>query len=76
MVRQGAASMNMTPKQVNRKPLRVSVVLTEAEYSRLGELATNTERSMSWLGRYAIRKLLEENQVRQLPLRLEGDDEL
>jgi len=58
-------------KRVRRNPLRISVVLTTEEYDRLAKMASTAERSMSWLGRYAIRKLLEDNQSRQLPLDLE-----
>jgi predicted transcriptional regulator len=54
-----------------KAPPRVSVVLTSEEYARLGRMAETAERSMSWLGRYAIRRLLEEHEGRQLPLRLE-----
>jgi hypothetical protein len=64
----------LTPKASKKGPkgpLRVSVALTKDEYRRLGEVATTTERSISWLGRYAIRRLLEEHEGRQLPLRLE-----
>jgi hypothetical protein len=37
----------------------------------LAKMAEGTERSMSWLGRYAIRRLLAEQEGQQLPLRLE-----
>jgi hypothetical protein len=58
-------------KKPPSKPLRVSVVLERDEYDRLSSMAEKSERSMSWLGRYAIRKLLQEHAERQLPLRLE-----
>lgn len=47
------------------------MVLTDDEYQRLGKMAWTTERSLSWLGRYAIRRFLEEHEGRQLPLHLE-----
>lgn len=60
-----------TKKKTAKKPTRVSVVLTREEYERLGKIAATTERSLSWLGRYAIRRFLEEHEGRQLPLHLE-----
>jgi len=54
-----------------KKPPRVSVLLTLKEYGDLEKMANANERSMSWLGRYAVRRLLEEYQDRQLPLDLE-----
>ena len=60
-----------TPTKPRKKLRRVSVVLTEGEYARLTQMAASSDRSMSWLGRYAIRKLLEEHEGRQLPLGLE-----
>lgn len=53
------------------KPPRISVLLTPEEYTNLETLATVTERSMSWLGRYAVRKLLNEYADKQLPLHLD-----
>lgn len=58
-------------RKVRRKGRRVSVVLTGDEYNRLRGMGTITERSMSWLARYAVRRLLEEYERRQLPLPLE-----
>jgi predicted transcriptional regulator len=58
-------------KKKPKKPTRVSVVLTDEEYARLGKMAATAERSRSWLGRYAIRRFLEEHEGRQLPLHLE-----
>lgn len=64
----------MPQDAVNRKtkkPPRVSVVLTPKEYADLEKMASASERSMSWIGRYAVRKLLEEYQDRQIPLHFE-----
>lgn len=54
-----------------KKVPRVSVLLAPGEYGRLEEMAAKSERSMSWLGRYAVRRLLKEYEERQLPLRFE-----
>lgn len=54
-----------------KKPPRVSVLLTPKEYGNLEKMANASERSMSWLGRYAVRKLIEEYEDRQLPLHFE-----
>lgn len=54
-----------------KKPPRVSVLLSSPEYTQLEKMATKTERSMSWLGRYAVRRLLNEFAEKQLPLNLE-----
>jgi ribbon-helix-helix CopG family protein len=58
-------------KRKAKKSPRVSVVLTAKEYGELEKIANTSERSMSWLGRYAVRRLLEEYQEKQLPLNLE-----
>lgn len=59
-----------TPKKTNKRLLRVSVVLEPGEHEALAKMATETDRSMSWLGRYAIRRLLEQREGGQLPLEL------
>jgi hypothetical protein len=58
-------------KKPSSKPLRVSVVLEKDEYDRLCSMAELSERSMSWLGRYAIRRLLKEHEGGQIPLPLQ-----
>jgi len=63
--------MKKSPKKRRRRLLRVSVVLAAREHERLAEMAKKTERSMSWLGRYGVRRLLEDYETRQLSLPLE-----
>lgn len=55
----------------HRRVWRVSVSLTSEEYSQLARLADRTERSMSWLSRYAVRRLLQQHESGQLALPLE-----
>lgn len=62
-------------RKVRRKRPRVSVVLAGEEYNRLRLMGEATERSMSWLSRYAVRRLLKDHEGRQLPLRLEMPEE-
>ncbi len=76
--KEAAAECSKVPqmaKQSARKavkaPFRVSVVLAESEYDRLAKMATSAERSMSWLGRYAIRRLLKDHEGGQIPLPLQ-----
>jgi hypothetical protein len=57
--------------RTRRRPRRVSVVLTDEEYARMTQMARARERSMSWLGRYAVRRLLDEYEGGQLPLQLD-----
>lgn len=49
---------------------RLSVNLSDAEFSALSALALNSKVSMAWLGRYAIGELLDRaaNEDLQLPL--------
>jgi predicted transcriptional regulator len=47
------------------------MVLTDEEYARMTQMARARERSMSWLGRYAVRRLLDEYEGGQLPLQLD-----
>lgn len=56
----------------SRRLWRVSVVLTGEEYSQLSRLAGQTERSMSWLSRYAVRRLLQQHDQGQLDLPLDS----
>lgn len=58
-------------KKARTRPLRVSVVLAPSEHEALSRMASETDRSMSWLGRYAIRRLLEQREGHQLPLELD-----
>jgi predicted transcriptional regulator len=53
-----------------QKSPRVSVTLNKHDSSRLDRLAQETERSRSWLGNYAIRKLLDDHKDGQLELPL------
>ncbi len=41
------------------------------EHKDLAEIAVTTDRSLSWLGRYAIRRLIDDYEGRQLRLHLE-----
>jgi len=60
-----------------RRPIqRLSIALTEGEYEQLARVAKSTERSMSWLGRYALRKLLRDYETQQLALPLELGENL
>lgn len=65
MARRGAS------KKMRKATTRVSVVLSGQEYARLADVARSSERSMSWLGRYALRRLLQQHEGGQLPLQLE-----
>jgi len=65
----------MAKKSAKKKPPRVSVLLSSPEYTQLEKMATKSERSMSWLGRYAVRRLLEEYAEKQLPLSFEMSQE-
>jgi hypothetical protein len=58
----------MPRKGNKKKPPRVSVLLSGSEYTQLEQMATKADRSMSWLGRYAVRRLLDEYAEKQLPL--------
>ena len=53
---------------------RVTVNLSEEEYSALDQLASRSKISKAWLGRHAISALLEraQNDEQQLPLPLTG----
>lgn len=57
-------------KKAKKRLLRVSVVLPPSEHEALAKMASEADRSMSWLGRYAIRRLLEQHEGGQLPLEL------
>lgn len=64
-----------TAKKARKRLLRVSVVLAPSEHEALSRIADETDRSMSWLGRYAIRRLIEQREGGQLPLGLEMQKE-
>jgi hypothetical protein len=66
-----AAHRSMKQRGNKKKPPRVSVLLSSPEYTQLEKMATKSERSMSWLGRYAVRRLLDDYAEKQLPLSLE-----
>lgn len=53
---------------------RITVNLSEEEYSALDQLAARAKVSKAWLGRHAIASLLEraQNDEQQLPLPLTG----
>ena len=53
---------------------RITVNLSDDEYSALGQLAARSKVSKAWLGRHAISSLLEraQNDEQQLPLPLTG----
>jgi len=53
---------------------RVTVNLSDDEYSALAQLASSSKVSKAWLGRHAISSLLERagNDQQQLPLPLAG----
>ena len=46
-------------------------MLSKDEHDSLVQIAAKTDRSMSWLGRYAIKRLIEHYRERQLPLEIE-----
>lgn len=46
-------------------------MLKNEEYQRFAQIAKENDRSLSWLGAYAVRRLLEAHDAGQLPLPLE-----
>lgn len=67
---QGAAPCSKVKQMVSKN--RITVNLSDDEFSALGELAERSKVSKAWLGRHAITSLLERAQedVQQLPLPL------
>lgn len=57
-------------KEASKKPPCVSVTLSEEESSKLDSLA-NRSKLTSWLGRYAISRMLEAYSAGQLELPLQ-----
>ena len=50
---------------------RVSVLLSQEEYKQLAHMSVEVDRSLSWLSRLAVRRLLDAYKGGQLPLPLE-----
>ncbi len=57
-------------QHTRKKSRRVSVTLSGEESARLDALAQKSKLTHSWLGRYAIRRLLEAYGAGQLELPL------
>ena len=55
-------------KEAKNKSPRVSVTLSEEESSKLDLLASKSKLTRSWLGRYAISRLLDAYSANQLDL--------
>jgi hypothetical protein len=51
---------------------RISVSLDPNDYGRLSELARNSQRSVGWVIRYAVKRFLADGQDPQLQLPLQG----
>lgn len=73
IVMQGAAPCGKV-RQIVASKNRITVNLSDEEFSALGELAERSKVSKAWLGRHAISALLERAQddEEQLPLPLTG----
>lgn len=73
IVIQGAALCSKVMQTMPSKN-RITVNLSEDEYSALDQLALRSKVSKAWLGRHAISSLLERTQYdeQQLPLPLTG----
>jgi hypothetical protein len=63
------------PSTTKKKPPRISVGVSEAEFAEMQGFAEKHHVSMAWLGRQAIIEFLEKyrSESVQLPLRLRGD---
>lgn len=62
-------------KQASKKSPRVSVTLSEDESAKLDALSSTSKLTRSWLGRYAIRRLLDAYSAGQLDLPLPSESE-
>lgn len=62
-------------KRASQKSPRVSVTLSSDESLKLDSLANKSKLTRSWLGRYAISRLLEAYAAGQLELPLPSQDE-
>lgn len=62
-------------KRANKKSPRVSVTLSAEESTKLDTLSNMSKLTRSWLGRYAIRRLLDAYSAGQLELPLPTQDE-
>ena len=60
-------------KRARKKSPRVSVTLSREESTRLDALASHSKLARSWLGRYAIRRLLDAYNAGQLELPLPSE---
>jgi len=60
-------------KHTSAKAPRISIVLSKDEARKLNAVAEQTERSLSWLGRYAVRRFLEAYEGGQLELPLAAE---
>ncbi len=64
------------PKRASNKSPRVSVTLSHRESMELDTLSSKSKLTRSWLGRYAISRLLEAYSAGQLELPLPSDSQL
>lgn len=62
-------------KRASNKSPRVSVTLSEEESLKLDLLASKSKLTRSWLGRYAISRLLDAYSAGQLELPLPSNTE-
>jgi hypothetical protein len=62
-------------KRASKKSPRVSVTLSEEESAKLDAFSNTSKLTRSWLGRYAIRRLLEAYSAGQLELPLPPQDQ-
>lgn len=62
-------------KRANKKSPRVSVTLSADESRRLDLLSDQSKLTRSWLGRHAIRRLLDAYTAGQLELPIPGQSE-
>jgi metal-responsive CopG/Arc/MetJ family transcriptional regulator len=62
-------------KRATTKSPRVSVTLSEDESAKLDALSKTSKLTRSWLGRYAIRRLLDAHGAGQLDLPLPSEPE-
>jgi hypothetical protein len=64
------------PKRAGKKSPRVSVTLSQKESMELDALSSKSKLTRSWLGRYAISRLLDAYGAGQLELPLPSEPQL
>ena len=67
-----SAAFSWGGRQISAKN-RITVNLEDAEYRALQQIAARSDRSLAWLGRRAIRDLLQREYI-QLTLELQEED--